>query len=46
VEALKKRSRKAKPRIPTKIKKGAIEQRLTGKKRAAEKKRLRAPIKD
>jgi peptide chain release factor len=41
-EALRKRNRKVKKRIPTKVTKSSVEKRLTEKKRVAEKKRSRS----
>lgn len=41
-EALRKRNRKVKKRIPTKATKSSVEKRITDKKRVAEKKRSRS----
>ena len=45
-EALRKRNRKVKKRIPTKATKSSVEKRLTEKKRVAEKKRSRSAPED
>ena len=41
-EAIRKRNRKAKPRVPTKATRGSVEKRLGEKKKTAEKKRSRS----
>lgn len=45
-EALERRERRVKKRIPTRVPQGAVEKRLREKKAAALKKRLRAPPED
>ena len=43
-EALRKRNRKVKKRVPTKATKSSVEKRLTAKKRVADKKRSRSAV--